>query len=184
MLLPQFSKASLLEEYGMGMQIVAVELAELVGNDAAASIGGLRPDELLDVDARHYRPDTNLVQSEGARLLQEGFDYAFDGRLTYWLDECLDDDLSRWTNRFENLSAFVRRRTWRRTLREVHPNITYCRTPGRIQAGDVELQLRSGGDDYRSHTSVRAGIARWDRGKNDPQLCGQGPQATYPDCKA
>jgi hypothetical protein len=104
-----FSKASLVDEYHIGMQAVAAELAQLVGNEAAASVGGLQPDQVPSVDARHYSPAQSLLESQGARLLDEAFEYGFNGRLTYWLDEWLSDDLSRWTDRFMSLSDFVSR---------------------------------------------------------------------------
>lgn len=99
----RYSEAEVLEDYRTGMQMVADQLQVLVGKQAAAGIAGLSADQLADV-----RPDfsssTQILDSEGARLLGQVYRFAILGKLSGWLAEELDDNaIQRWETIFSGL---------------------------------------------------------------------------------
>ncbi|MFA5916051.1 MAG: hypothetical protein WC830_21100 [Burkholderiales bacterium] len=103
----RYTEAEVLEDYRIGMQMVADQLALLVGKQAAASVAGLTIEELDEVNPG-FSAGKQILDSEGASLLRQVCQFAFLGKLSGWLAEEIDDEsVRRWETMFTGLNNFV-----------------------------------------------------------------------------
>lgn len=102
-----YTKDQVLNEYRVGMQMVADQFQALVGVEAAAGIAQMAPEELTELGP-NLSPSAALLGSPGAKILEQAYEFSMNGHLTEWLaDEIEDHGPRRWKGMFAGLQQLV-----------------------------------------------------------------------------
>ena len=103
----RYTEAEVLEDYRTGMQMLADQLVLLVGKQAAAGVAGLTEEQMDDVNPG-FSASHQILESDGADLLRQAYQFAYLGKLSGWLaDELNDNAIGRWESMFMGMKRIA-----------------------------------------------------------------------------
>lgn len=103
----RYTEDEVLEDYRTGMQMVADQLALLVGKQVAAGVAGLTAEQMDDVNPG-FSENNHILDLDGANLLRQVHRFAYLGKLSGWLaDELNDNAIGRWETMFVGMNKLA-----------------------------------------------------------------------------